>query len=81
MNRSTATTVEILTWVNKRLTEYPACSGFILDAVLQRLHPATSGEPNWESGLMRGGVGPPSRDCLDSLTMVLREAQLRFSLE
>jgi hypothetical protein len=81
MDRTTATAVEILTWVNKRLTEYPACSGFILDAVLQRLDPATSGKPNWELGLMRGDVGPPSHDCLDCLTLVVREAQLRFSLE
>jgi hypothetical protein len=80
MDRTAASAVEILTWINKRLTEYPACSGFIFDAVLHPLTTGSSGDPNWEVGLTRGDVGPPSHDCLDCLALVVKEAQRRFSL-
>jgi len=76
MDRTVASAVEILTWINKRLAEHPACSGFVLGAALTRLNLETSG-PNWELGTMRGD----SHECLDCLALVLKEAQLRFTLE
>ena len=81
MDRQVASPVEILTWINKRLADHPACSGFVLDGVLDRWNPDSSGDPDWELGTMRGGIGPPSHECLDCLALVLKEAQLRFSLE
>lgn len=81
MHRSTASAVEILTWINKRLADHPACSGFVLDGVLNRLTAETDTDPNWELGTMRGDFGPPSHDCLDCLASVLKEAQIRFTLE
>jgi len=81
MHRSTASAVEILTWINQRLADHPACSGFVLDGVLNRLAPESDDGPNWELGTMRGDFGPPSHDCLDSLALVLQEAQQRFTLE
>jgi hypothetical protein len=81
MDRTVASAVEILTWINKRLADHPACSGFVLDGALDRLTPKISSDPNWELGTMRGDVGPPSHDCLDCLALVLKEAQLRFTLE
>jgi hypothetical protein len=81
MDRTVASAVEILTWINKRLADHPACSGFVLDGVLTRLTPETRGDPDWELGTMREDFGPPSHDCLDCLALVLKEAQLRFVLE
>ena len=81
MDRTLASAVEILTWINKRLIDYPACSGFVLDGVLVRLTPETTGDPDWELGTMREDFGPPSHDCLDCLAVVVKEAQLRFALE
>jgi len=81
VDRTVASAIEILTWINTRLAEHPACSGFVFDGVLTRLNPGTSTKPNWELGTMRGDLGPPSHDCLDCLAMVLKEAQLRFALE
>jgi len=31
MDRTLASAVEILTWINERLADHPACSGFVLD--------------------------------------------------
>jgi hypothetical protein len=81
MDRTVASAVEILTWINKRLADHLACSGFVLDGVLTRLTPETRGDPDWELGTMREDVGPPSHDCLDCLALVVKEAQLRFALE
>ena len=81
MHRSMASAVEILTWINKRLADHPACAGFVLDGVLNRLVPETGGDPDWELGTMRGDFGPPTHDCLDCLAEVLKEAQQRFTLE
>lgn len=81
MDRTAASAVEILTWINKRLADHPACSGFVLDAVLDRLTPQSGEGVNWELGTMRGDFGPPSHECSDCLTSVLEEAQRRFTLE
>jgi hypothetical protein len=81
MNRTVASAVEILTWINKRLTDHPACAGFILDGVLNQLNAESDADPTWELGMMRGDAGPPSHDCLECLALVLKEAQRRFTLE
>jgi|SRR5690349_2995981 len=81
MDRTVASAVEILTWINKRLADHPACLGFVLDGVLTRLTPGSPSDPDWELSTMRGDFGPPSHDCLDCLAMVLKEAQFRFALE
>jgi hypothetical protein len=81
MGRIAAPAIEILTWINKRLADHPACAGFIFDGVLSQVTPEISSDPNWELSTMRGDIGPPSHDCLDCLAMVLKEAQIRFSLE
>jgi hypothetical protein len=72
MNRTVASSVEILTWINKRLTDHPACAGFILDGVLTRWNAETIADPTWELGMMRDDAGPPSRDCLLSRRLRLK---------
>jgi len=45
MDRTVASAVEILTWINKRLADHPACLGFVLDGVLTRLTPGSPSDP------------------------------------
>jgi len=81
MDRTVASAVEILTWINKRLADYPACAGFVLDGMLNQLQQQNTDEPNWELGTMRGDACPPSHDCLDCLERVIKDAQRWFTLE
>ena len=55
MDRTPASAIEILTWINQRLADHPACAGFILDGMLNRLSSTDVRDSNWELGTMRGG--------------------------
>jgi hypothetical protein len=81
MDRTVASAVEILTWINKRLADHSDCAGFVLDGILNRLPQENPSDPNWELGTIRDDAGPPSHDCLGCLELVIKDAQRRFALE